>query len=186
MRMLCCPSRLPLSASNRLPGGDARSRSSMAISNCRSFRCATRSKPRNRLTCCLAWSCSVSFDRKDLITIECYNVTRQTSSINRKASPRLEDRRDEGPASRSRCQRNNPPKIVVLERKRKEAPDNPGPPLRFGPDLLRRIVSNCQDRLNGLLEGHRPPLAVCCLEPGFPECSPSQSRTLLIVPPMIS
>ncbi len=54
-RMLCCPARLPFKASNRLPGGRDRSRSSRERSSCVSFLKATRSicggRPWSRRRC---------------------------------------------------------------------------------------------------------------------------------------
>jgi hypothetical protein len=96
MRMLHCPARSPLSASNRFPGGDRKKSNVFAASSIVSFRVATISMARNRFGRPPSNMSCVSRQRKDWITWGAYYGTRNTSSgvfATRQGGPKMERNR---------------------------------------------------------------------------------------------
>lgn len=69
IRMLCCPARFPANASNLFPGGDLKSRSSLAAFSIVSLRSAAAKMFANRATRFPSNNALVSWQAKDRIII---------------------------------------------------------------------------------------------------------------------
>jgi hypothetical protein len=67
--MLCCPARSPINASSLFPGGDLKSRNSVAAFNIVSLRCAAANMFANRATRFPSNNALVSGQAKDRIII---------------------------------------------------------------------------------------------------------------------